>query len=356
MGTYPANTFLPMARPRLDSSQFAPDIAPLLLVSLAELVERQGVPPQRLCDGLGFGLDDLRTALPVSDRQAWRMIRRALQLSGRADLGLELGSRQSLNNFGLTGYAMSVMPTLGEAIALGLEHQKQAGGLVDISVEQDDGRIDLVARQRLRDASVLPFLVEESFSSLLLLARALVGPGFRLEAVELAYPAPAHAARYGELFDCPVRFDADHSRMRMDARWLAAPVLGHSPVMAAEMRRLLELRQREQATTTRALVVAVERVLERAGGASLPIEEVARALELSVRTLRRRLEDAGTSFREVSDRLRAQAAQRLLHEQGLTVAEAGRQLGFSDARAFRRAFKRWLGQVPGEVRRAGNGG
>ena len=48
MGTYPANTFLPMARPRLDSSQFAPDIAPLLLVSLAELVERQGVPPQRL--------------------------------------------------------------------------------------------------------------------------------------------------------------------------------------------------------------------------------------------------------------------------------------------------------------------
>ena len=70
----------------------------------------------------------------------------------------------------------------------------------------------------------------------------------------------------------------------------------------------------------------------------------------------RRLEEAGTSFREVSDRLRAQAAQRLLHEQGLTVAEAGRQLGFSDARAFWRAFKRWLGQVPGEVRRAGNGG
>ena len=90
--------------------------------------------------------------------------------------------------------------------------------------------------------------------------------------------------------------------------------------------------------------------------ASLPIEEVARALELSVRTLRRRLEEAGTSFREVSDRLRAQAAQRLLHEQGLTVAEASRQLGFSDVRAFRRAFKRWLGQVPGEVRRAGGSG
>ena len=153
-----------------------------------------------------------------------------------------------------------------------------------------------------------------------------------------------------------MRFGADHSRMVIDAQWLVAPVLGHSPVMAAEMRRLLELRQREQAATTRSLVAAVERVLERAGCASLPIEEVARALELSVRTLRRRLEEAGTSFREVSDRLRAQAAQRLLHEQGLTVAEASRQLGFSDVRAFRRAFKRWLGQVPGEVRRAGGSG
>ena len=105
-----------MSRPRLDSSQFAPDIAPLLLVSLAELVEGLGVPPQRLCEGMGFDVDQLRVARPISDRQAWRVIRRALQLSGRSDLGLELGARQSLSNFGLTGYAMSAMATFGEAI------------------------------------------------------------------------------------------------------------------------------------------------------------------------------------------------------------------------------------------------
>ena len=339
-----------MSRPRLDSSQFAPDIAPLLLVSLAELVEGLGVPPQRLCEGMGFDVDQLRVARPISDRQAWRVIRRALQLSGRSDLGLELGARQSLSNFGLTGYAMSVMPTLGEAIALGLEHQKQAGGLVDIAVEQDEDRIDLVARQRLRDASVLPFLVEESFSSLLLLARTLVGAAFRLEAVELGYPAPAHAVRYAEVFECPVRFGADHSRMVIDAQWLVAPVLGHSPVMAAEMRRLLELQQREHAAVTQSLAAAVEQVLERAALPHPSIGQVARALELSERTLRRRLEEAGTSFREISDRLRAQAAHRLLQQQDLSMAEASRQLGFSDVRAFRRACKRWLGRTPGQVR------
>jgi AraC-like DNA-binding protein len=45
-------------------------------------------------------------------------------------------------------------------------------------------------------------------------------------------------------------------------------------------------------------------------------------------------------------------AQRLLRDQGMTVASAAEQLGFSDARAFRRAFKRWMGQVPGKMRRA----
>ena len=340
-----------MSRPRLDSSQFTPDIAPLLLVSLVELVDRLGVPPQQLCEGLGFGIDDLRAALPISDRQAWRVIRRGLQLTGRADLGLELGSRQSLGNFGLTGYAMSATRTLGDAVELGLQHQRQAGGLLDMALEREGDSLLLVASQRLRDASVLPFLVEEIFSSLLLLVRSLVGPAFRLEAVEVAYPAPAHAHRYCTLFDCPVQFGTRHNRMRLQARWLDAPVLGHSPVMATEMRRLLELRGREQAGPVPPVVVAVERVLQRSPRAHPSIEQVARVLELSVRTLRRRLAEAGTSFRQISDRQRAQLAQHLLREQGLGVADVGQQLGFSDARAFRRAYKRWLGEVPGAARR-----
>ncbi len=84
-----------MSRPRLDPRHSTPDIAPLLLVSLADLVKACGVAPERLCDGLGFSLEQLQQALPISDRQAWRMIRRALQLSGRSDLGLELGSPTS---------------------------------------------------------------------------------------------------------------------------------------------------------------------------------------------------------------------------------------------------------------------
>lgn len=74
-----------MARPKLDPQQIAPEVAPQMLVGLLDLAGEFGVAPERLCTGLGFSVEDLRRGEQLSDRQAWRMIRRALQLTGRAD-------------------------------------------------------------------------------------------------------------------------------------------------------------------------------------------------------------------------------------------------------------------------------
>ena len=81
-----------MSRPRLDSSQFAPDIAPLLLVSLAELVEGLGVPPQRLCEGMGFDVDQLRVARPISarDREIAEALGPVLAARGLLLVGLDV--------------------------------------------------------------------------------------------------------------------------------------------------------------------------------------------------------------------------------------------------------------------------
>src|SRR5215469_18069947 len=84
------NGTCPVPRPRLDAEQFAPGIAPQMFVGLLELTEELGVAPQRLCAGLGCSIEGLRRGEQISNRQAWRMIRRALRLTGRPDLGLEL--------------------------------------------------------------------------------------------------------------------------------------------------------------------------------------------------------------------------------------------------------------------------
>lgn len=336
-----------MSRLKLDAEQFAPGIDPQMFVRLIDLTDEFGVAPQRLCAGLGCSVEDLRRGQQISNRQAWRMIRRALRLTGRADLGLELGIREDLSHFGLPGFAMSAARTLSEAVEVALRYQNQAGGISSISLECGDDRVAHIVESNLHDESVLPFVIEEYFASALAIARLLVGDHFHLHTLEVAYPEPAHAERYRQMFECPVHFGCARNRAQIDSHWLNMPIATHSAVKAAQLGALLEQRAQAKALPQRP-TVAVEQLLLRSGNARLSIEQVAGALQLSVRTLRRRLSEDGCSFRVLSERIRVEAARRLLREQGMTVAAAAERLGFSDARAFRRAFKRWLGHVPGK--------
>jgi AraC-like DNA-binding protein len=90
--------------------------------------------------------------------------------------------------------------------------------------------------------------------------------------------------------------------------------------------------------------------------ASLPgctdVDDVARAMRMSARTLQRRLEQEQTRFGEVLDRARLGVARRLLADRGLTMADVAARVGFSDVATFSRAFKRWTGQPPGQWRRS----
>jgi AraC-like DNA-binding protein len=341
----------PVPRPRLDAEQFAPGIAPQMFVGLLELTEELGVAPQRLCTGLGCSIEGLRRGEQISNRQAWRMIRRALRLTGRADLGLELGVRENFSHFGLPGSAMSAARTFSDALEIGMRYQNQTGGISSSSVECSDNHVAVIVDSNLHDKSVLPFVIEEYFASALVIVRQLVGDRFHLHSLEVAYPQPAHAERYRQMFECPVYFGCARNRAQMHRRWLSVPIATHSAAMAAQLGVLLEQQAQARALPPRP-TVAVEQLLLRSGNARLSIDQVAGALQVSVRTLRRRLNEDGSSFRTLSERVRVEAAERLLTEPGMTVAGAAERLGFSDARAFRRAFKRWLGQVPGRMRPA----
>ncbi len=101
--------------------------------------------------------------------------------------------------------------------------------------------------------------------------------------------------------------------------------------------------------------MAVRRVLEKAfalGGSSAE-DDVARALGVGARTLRRRLAEESTSVREILDRVRLEIAIERLRRSRTSLAELALHLGFSDQTALSRAFRRWTGESPAQFRRAG---
>lgn len=345
--TWAGESFGFMSRRKVESSQFAPEIIPFLLVTLGERVAAMGIPAERLCAGLGFDLQTLREGALVSNRQAWRMIRRALQLSGRADLGLEVGRGQGLASFGLLGPAFLAARDVGEAVALGVRHYPAAGALIDVAMARTETGVVLELRPRLRDAQVVMFLVEEFLVSVIELFQNAMGQRLHLQSLELTYTEPAHAPRYPALFGVTPRFRCESNRIVIGDADLSRPMRGQDPTRFSRLQSQLLRHAQQEALGT---VEAVEQLLLRAAPAPLSIAALAQTLDISPRTLRRRLEEAGTSFREVNERVRAGTARMLLVEAGLSVAEAGQRLGFADVRAFRRACKRWLGQAPGSLK------
>src|SRR5262249_60650197 len=83
------------------------------------------------------------------------------------------------------------------------------------------------------------------------------------------------------------------------------------------------------------------------------VEDVARCLGMSKRTLARRLSDEGLNFTEILQQLRHDLAVRYLDDRKLHISKIAWLLGFHEVSAFTHAFKRWTGKTPREMRTAG---
>lgn len=185
----------------------------------------------------------------------------------------------------------------------------------------------------------------------------LVGRRIPLAHAAFAYPPPPHRDEYDTLFDCPVRFGAGRTEAVFDARWLTAPLVRDEAALDAMLRRApFDLLSRPEYGTT--VAEQVRRTLTRRlrGSPRLPeLGEVAARLAVSPATLRRRLRQEGTSFQQLKDDVRRDAAIAGLSEGGEPIAELAARLGFSEDTAFHRAFRRWTGTTPGAYRIASGG-
>jgi len=336
-----------------DASYTAASVPIAFLSDLAQLADEQGIAVEPWLLGLGLERAQIDDAtLRVSYRQIALIIKRAQRAFNQTDLGLRVGAHQSVGTFGVLGLAMMTARTFGEAIGIGVEHAAITGAMMDLELEPVGTRqVALVARPRFPDDELLVFLCEEMFASTLVLARGLVGAAYRPARLELTYPAPPHAAEYAKLFQCEVRFGAKQNRVVVDRHWLDVKLPTHHPVSAQQALAICR-EQAAQLKRQNEIVAAVERIVRRHLAERPTLANVAQALNLSERSLRRHLAAAGRVFREIHDHLRTKRALELLSAGALSIADIGNEVGFSDAREFRRAFKRWTGAAPTAMRYA----
>jgi AraC-like DNA-binding protein len=297
----------------------------------AALAARAGLPAGRLPGTAGRVPTALLTRL-------WQLGR---DRDADPSLGVEVAARWSFGRLHLGDHLFGTAADLAEAVDDLVRHAawlNTAANEVRLA-RHADGSATLTYQVRSGDPAVDATASQFALATQLFRARHMLGRRIRPLRVSLASAAPPHHREVVDGFDARrLDFGAGTSTMTFSAADLAAPLPGADPELRAV---LLDHAERAGAPAGPGWVERVRPVVRDGLAApDLSLSQVARRLAVSPRSLQRRLDEEGTTWRELVDGVRRERAEALL-ARGLTRAAVARRLGFGDPRALRAALRRW---------------
>jgi AraC-like DNA-binding protein len=258
-------------------------------------------------------------------------------------LALTLAKVAMARPLGLFGHMIWLSGTLGDALERAVKHYAMVTQRTMLRLERDGDAVRIRAVPVVKDIPRGRVLTEFPFASLALRIQIATGGASVPRAVRFTHagtPTPA----YAEVFRAPVTFGAAYDEIELAAAHLALPLASADPITS----EVLEERIARLAVSPALSIV--ERVRQAAGTRlEASPDEIAKTLGMSARTLRRQLDQHGTTFRDIVDELRRTRADELIAS-GMAVKEVAFALGFSEPSAFSRAYKRWSGRSATAIR------
>ncbi|MBB3018746.1 AraC-like DNA-binding protein [Microvirga lupini] len=258
--------------------------------------------------------------------------------------GLLVGQRATILSMDLIGRLMQHSTTIGEALEGLVSNLSVQDRAVVVSLTVNDGMVLLthaVYRSQMESAEQI---TDASLAIAVNVLRTLCGGDWRPTEVLVPRMAPAETEPYRRHFRAPVRFNQEVATLVFPAEDLKRKVAGADPLLHA----MLEERLRQmRANAGSEFSDDIRRLLRtRLTSTRCSAEDIADLLAMHRRTLSRRLKDGGSGYRTIINEIRFEIARQLLHETDVSLAQIAAALGYSEASAFTRAFRRWSGQTP----------
>ena len=316
---------------------------------LIDLVESQGCDREPLLAGTSLARTGLSgIGARVSDRDFGILATNALRLTGDPALGLNLGLRLNLSAHAVLGQAFMTCRDLAGVIDLFLKYYHLLAPALHLEYEEVGELCVLTTTSSLAETP-LDFGFELMCGAMLNTLSALLNRSDLQLHLEMPYPRPTHAARYYEVFGEDVRFDCVAGRIGFHRDLLRSPLPSSNPALSSlyegECARLLADLEEENSVAEQTL-----RLMRKLEGQYPQMPQTAKMLNLSSRTYRRRLESENQSYQELLDQVRAEHATRYLQNTRLPLSTIAYMIGFNDASNFRRAYCKWTGRSPADVR------
>jgi len=294
-------------------------------------------------------LADVREMLEIEEMD--QLTTAAVELSGDAAVALAAGANAPEHTAQLFGYLVLAQPTLREACATVEHYTKLLADGTEWRLREQGDAAFWTWSSVLDDRPLRRMLAEYTFAFGMRLGRHFFRPGEKLRSVHFRHAAPPYAERYEAVFHCPVHFAQTFDGTCFARAQLDRPQPHGDAVVSALLRQSAE-QLLEERLALRSVGDSVRTLLKHESDLSqVDARRVATHLKVSVHTLRRRLHAEGLSLAALLDEARCRRACEALRRRDVPIQAISEQLGFSEASAFFRAFKRWTGRTPATFRR-----
>lgn len=308
----------------------------------------------RLPPGTASWLEKADGDQRVPIRVVHQLLEAAEKLTRDSTLGLKAARHTGQADGGALHYAMSTAENMGARISVLSRYARLVNDTLQVTVTEAGER----AIVRVNNPIVLPKLALDYQLCSMLWKLLDAWPESMATDLDVwfPYPEPTELDEYRlTLQSARLHFNAEFSGFGVAKSLLAAP----QRTADSSLHRIVSRHAEHELAALPRTKSLGERVRELlitdlpSGNANAV--RIAKKLEMSRRTLNRRLEQEQTSFRELLDDVRKQLALRYLSTRDMSIPDIALLTGFSEAAAFHRAFRRWTDQTPSEYRRAHRG-
>ena len=308
----------------------------------------------KLREAAGFRQEEINDSeQTVEWQKAAKLYDLLADLTGNEQIGLLMGSSVPLSVTGMVGFLMQASNNVDEAFKVYCEYGHMVCPMILHRYRQEGDIAIIELHQNALWKSTYPrnarIAIDFILASTVHHIHLLTGKNIYPQAVEVEYSKLA-ADAYHQVLHCPVLFNAPQHRMIFRKEDTQAAILSSDKSLYQMFNSILS-QKKPLPMESRCSESVKHLLLMRFKGQIPTVEEAAEGLNMTVRTLQRKLSEEQTNFRVIAAEVKKELALHLMKNRPGTLTEVAEVLGYNDLPAFRRAFKGWTKATPKEMKR-----
>ena len=323
------------------------------LLAPITVMETLGFDRQRCLLGTGIMLAQLEdTQARMSLQQELGFYRNVLELTGDPTIGLKMGECYAVQVYGLFGYAMLSAATFRHSLSLARHFGRLTFSIFnfDFGVKGRQAWFSLMEPPPI-ERELISFYLDRDIAAAKAHFSEILNKPFEIKGLHLTHSGHGQQQSYREYFNCDVTFSDKTNKLIFDSNLLDRALPQSDPESSRYLQQQCHMLIAKM-TNQSHFIDDVRMLILGRPGFYPDIDFVAEKLNMSIRTLRRRLKEEGSTYRELLDEVRFGLAREYLGQTQLQMEEISSLLGYTESGNFSHAFRRWSGMSPRDWRSA----